>query len=135
LVAWFVATIMYLLHVNHPTSLIGPTNLVPINGSFGKIIISLAKFYVVKPLTFWHASQDLKNSKALWNNLGHQYPAFKIFLAVMSDAKWPQPNPSWSSHSIIYASFVVTQHLVSWPMWSRIPFCKIKGSILLFDHC
>ncbi len=54
LVAWFVVTRMYLLLVNHPTCLIGPTKFSPhfINGSFGKIVISLAKLYIAKPPTF-----------------------------------------------------------------------------------
>jgi hypothetical protein len=49
-----VVTRMYLLLVNHPTCLIGPTKFSPhfINGSFGKIVISLAKLYIAKPPTF-----------------------------------------------------------------------------------
>jgi hypothetical protein len=43
---------IYLLHVNCLVGLIGPTKSIPhfINGLFGKIVTSLAKFYVAKPL-------------------------------------------------------------------------------------
>jgi hypothetical protein len=84
-----MATRIYLLLVNHPTSLIGPTKSNPhfIYGSLGKVITNLAKFCMAKPPTFWHASQDLQNSKASWNNFSHQYPASRIFLAMMSATK------------------------------------------------
>jgi len=51
LVAQFVATKMYLLSVNHPASLIGPTKSNPHfkNGSFGKVVTNLAKLCVSKP--------------------------------------------------------------------------------------
>jgi hypothetical protein len=55
---------MYLLHVNHHVGLIGLKKFDPHfkYGSSAKIVTSLAKLYVVKPLA--HASQDPHNSKA-----------------------------------------------------------------------
>jgi len=49
LVAWFVATKMYLLLVNHHAILISARKFNPhfINGSYGKFVFSLAKLYVV----------------------------------------------------------------------------------------
>jgi hypothetical protein len=63
LVAYVVATRMYLLLVNHPIGLIGSTKSSPhfINGSYGKVVTSLAKLCVAKPLAFWHASKGLQN--------------------------------------------------------------------------
>ncbi len=56
---------MYLLFMNRSASLIGSTKSSPhfINGSFCKIVTSLSKLYVAKPLALGHASQDLQNSK------------------------------------------------------------------------
>jgi hypothetical protein len=61
-----VATRIYLLPINHFRGLIGPTKINPhfLNGSFSKIIIILAKFFMANPLILWHASQDLENSEA-----------------------------------------------------------------------
>ncbi len=56
---------MYLLPMNHLASLIGSTKSSPhfINGSSSRIVTSLSKLCVTKPLALWHASQDLQNSK------------------------------------------------------------------------
>jgi len=52
---------MYLIFVNLHAGLIGPKKSSPhfINGYYSKIVTSLAKLYVDKPQTLWHASQDL----------------------------------------------------------------------------
>jgi hypothetical protein len=65
LVTYVVATIMYLLLVNHPIGLIGQTKSSPhfINGSYGKVVTNLTKLCIAKPLALWHASQHLQNFK------------------------------------------------------------------------
>jgi hypothetical protein len=53
-----MATRIYLLPVNHPIGLIGPTKLNAhfMNGSFGKIMTNLVKLCVVKPPIHWQTS-------------------------------------------------------------------------------
>lgn len=55
LVAQSMATRIYLLHVNRPIGLIGPTKSKAhfINGSFGKTMSNLTRLCVAKPPTHW----------------------------------------------------------------------------------
>jgi hypothetical protein len=55
LVAQSMATIIYLLLVNRPIGLIGPTKSKAhfINGSFGKTMTNLTRLSVIKPPTHW----------------------------------------------------------------------------------
>jgi hypothetical protein len=79
--------------------LIGPTKSKPhfMNGSFGKVVNSLAKLYVANLPICWHESHNLQKSLTSMYIVGHQYPASKIFFYVISITKCPPPALSCNS--------------------------------------
>jgi len=107
------------------------------NGFFGRIVISLAKFCVANSLVHYHRSHNLKKSLTFIYIVGHWYLASKIFFHVISIAKCPPNVPSCNSF-ITFWTFVVDRHLfnlLSYPIMYKTSFFIINGSTLLVNCC
>jgi hypothetical protein len=94
LVAWSVATKMYLLSCQRFMGLIRPMKSKPhfMNGSTRSMVINFTIGACKRFLIYKHASQDWQSCYASLCIVGHQYLTSNTFWAMMSTKKHPSPT-------------------------------------------